>query len=262
MYHDLRRLASPTGSKIKGTQLPTQNGFAVMWLRAFAAFGIFVLTTLTTQSSASAQTDYLVGWPHIDRSSVSSTATGFFPGGRGRAPVRLTRIATVGTFAVVSFQHGTLEATDFSGQILLQRFPFGWQAIDVSRSLTTEDLEAHGVSASDASLLLNRSVPEKGMHARASPCAADVGTRADVAAVRQLLLYRQNEAILQVTIVSGFALAAWAGNGGGMDVLAERSGTWRDLAGGGGAVNAADLEKLEIPAATAKRLIQLNARCA
>ena len=63
--------------------------------------------------------------------------------------------------------------------------------------------------------------------------------------------------VYQATVLGDYALASWLwGEGGGQSVLSKESGEWQVLSSGGGALDAATLEALGIPADTAQTLIE------
>ncbi|MEM6427510.1 MAG: hypothetical protein AAF728_20480 [Cyanobacteria bacterium P01_D01_bin.128] len=63
--------------------------------------------------------------------------------------------------------------------------------------------------------------------------------------------------VYQTVILGDYALASWLwGEGGGQSVLSKESGEWQVLSSGGGAVDAATLETLGIPADAARTLIE------
>ncbi len=175
--------------------------------------------------------------------------------------MHLTRFESLGDSSVVSFEHGLVEGRTVKGQLLLRRFDFGWQTIDIALpAFRMADLEGHGISVGNAALLLGVN-PGRGNPSRHF-CSADFAKSNDVTAVRKLMLSRPDEAIGGIEIASGYAVAYWWGNGGGADVFAQQSGTWRRLAGGGGVIDAAVLEKLGAPPATAKSIVRQRLRCA
>lgn len=219
-----------------------------------------VIFTLTAASSPQP-----FSRPSIQRSSAYSTAAGFFPVEAGVARVSITRMTKAGDYAVASFEHGRIEGSHYSGQLLLQRFDFGWQVVDLSasRRFTTADLTAHGITAGTAAALLQGFVPSKfpwGTY-HGALCAEDSGDTRDVTAIRKLLLMSVGEAISPVVVDSGYAFARWFGNGGGEDIFLERNGAWTRIAGGGGAFNTKDLVTYHVPPAVASRLMRQQLRC-
>jgi hypothetical protein len=56
-------------------------------------------------------------WPKVGRSSIISTAKGFFP--TSNPQVRITSATTMGRFAVVSFQNGQIEGRYFNSQLFI-----------------------------------------------------------------------------------------------------------------------------------------------
>jgi hypothetical protein len=90
---------------------------------------------------------------------------------------------------------------------------------------------------------------------------ATVEAAVNRAAIAYLLGDRQNSpqapTVRRTVIESNYALSTWAwGEAGGQAVLALADGDWRVLASGGGAVDVATLTALDVPTATAERLIE------
>lgn len=195
-------------------------------------------------------------WLKPDRSSLTSTARGFFPSNNSQ--VRILNPRTSGHFAVVTFQSGHIEGGLYNGQLLEEKFPFGWQVVDLATTgFATGQLLNHGISAASATYLHEGST---GGDSRASVCPdnckSDSGRFSDIVAIRSLMLLTPNEAIGPVVVSSTYAMAEWWGNGGGEMLFTSTHWRWKILSGGGGCWNIAELVEHRVPIANAKVLIR------
>jgi hypothetical protein len=151
-------------------------------------------------------------------------------------------------YAVLQFSHAEIEGQVAAGQILVKRFPFGWQAIDLSSgpSLAVCSVRAYGLPAAEFARL--RSV----LSASTTDCPTgvdaeqrDVGAAADVSAVRSLMVTGgRSEIVPYVRIIENYAYVPWYGNGGGENFYKKTAGKWKMFAGGGGAYQSSELHKL------------------
>jgi hypothetical protein len=194
-------------------------------------------------------------WPTVDRSSATSVANGFFP---NTSHVEIDGSRTAGRFSVATFQHGQIEGRFANQQLLLEKFDFGWQVIELSHGsrFTTRDLQLHGISAADARELLHGNIPGRSFWC-SSDCK-DHGPSNDIEEVRKLMLYFQGEAIGPVKVDSGWALLNWRDRGGGQALFAKRGGQWERISEGGGCLQLSDLEKYGMPLFVAQRFEQWN----
>jgi hypothetical protein len=164
-------------------------------------------------------------------------------------------------YAVLQFNHAEIEGQLAAGQILVKRFPFGWQAIDLSSGppLTMCSVRAHGLPAVDFARLrsaLSASTANcpKGVDADQH----DVGSAADVSAVRALMVSGgRSEIVPFVRVIQNYAYAPWFGNGGGENFYKKTTVGWKKLVGGGGAYQSYELHKqYGVPLSIAKALLR------
>ncbi len=173
------------------------------------------------------------------------------------AIVRIT--AQTPNYAVLQFSHAEIEGQVAAGQILVKRFPFGWQAIDLSSgpALTVCSVRAYGLPAADFARLRGAlSASTAGCPTGVDADQRDVGSAADVSAVRALMI-SGSEVVPFVRVVQNYAYAAWFGNGGGENFYKKTASGWKKLAGGGGAYQPAELHKqYGVPLSIAQALLR------
>jgi hypothetical protein len=168
-------------------------------------------------------------------------------------------LAKTPSYAVLQFTHAEIEGQVASGQILVKRFAFGWQAIDLSSAstLTACSVRAHYLPAADFARL--RSV----LSASTVDCPTgddtdqrDVGPAADVSAVRALMVGAA-EIIPFVRVVKNYAFLEWVGNGGGENFYKKTVSGWKKFAGGGGAYQSYELHQhYGVPLSIAQALLR------
>jgi hypothetical protein len=166
--------------------------------------------------------------------------------GSHRASVQIVRSRVVGNFALVQTQGGKLEGAFVTNPTLLQHFTFGWQAISGDRCALTR------VPKADAEALTRGFSFAPADRVCPAPDDRDVGSPDDIAAVRKLM---RGPFVPYVRISGSYALGEWYGAGGGQWIYRKRNGRWMFLTGGGGAMNAEELQKYGIPAADAHVLL-------
>jgi len=151
-----------------------------------------------------------------------------------------------GPFSVATFQHGLMEATFIDAQLMLQRFGFGWQVIDLSkhRRFTTSDILSYGVSQAEAKKLLHGIVPGSTRLNACNPaCLWDRADPRDVEEIRKMMLGEQGQAIGPVVVDTDWAMLGWWGEGGGEVLFTKHDQRWKKVTGGGGCIETRDLQK-------------------
>jgi hypothetical protein len=164
-------------------------------------------------------------------------------------------------YAVLQFSHAEIEGQVAAGQILVKRFPFGWQAIDLSSgpSLTMCSVRAYGLPAVDfARLRSTLSTSTAGCPTGIDADQRDVGPSADVSAVRALMVMGgRSEIVPYVRIIENYAYVPWYGNGGGENFYKKTAGKWKLLVGGGGAYESGELHsRYGVPLGIARALLR------
>jgi hypothetical protein len=158
---------------------------------------------------------------------------------------RIAGIESAGRFAVVRFSGALMEGDPaWHGDLLIERFPFGWQVVD-----TVEDacLRERGVTPAELAALAGRYVPAR-RAPKDQPCAdlVDRGPIADVVAVRNAVR-SLGELIPYVRVSGDYALVEWTLPGGGQAFYGRRNGRWSRLGGGGGFTNVEGVHAIGAP---------------
>ena|ERR1700681_2046810 len=159
-------------------------------------------------------------------------------------PAPIVRINVAGRYATVRIRGAMLEGSLIDAPILVERFSFGWQPLEVVNFVCR--LQSHGLSPRDQRQLM------QGMPSPIPPPAGracnedntDVGPAPQVEAVRRLM---QGPLTPSVTVARGYALGHWYGAGGGETLFVFRAGNWHRLTGGGGALGAAGMRWHHVP---------------
>ncbi len=166
------------------------------------------------------------------------------------------RTNVVGNLATVYVSGGRLDGTRVETAILVGRFSFGWQSLEVLDNGCL--LPERGLSARTVALLM-RGIPSiLGACAYDDGPTADEGSAADVAAIR----YRMRGPLVPYVIVSGpFAVGGWYGAGGG-ETFFKRSGSgWRRIGGSGGATSSEELRRMGVPNTAICAFRTYDAKC-
>ncbi|HTD37595.1 MAG TPA: hypothetical protein VK669_08765 [Candidatus Limnocylindrales bacterium] len=162
---------------------------------------------------------------------------------------RIVGTKVAGRFAVVRFTGALIESeTNWSDDLLVERFPFGWQVVDTVRNAC---LRERGATPAELAKLHVEYMP-----VRATVQCSEVidhGRVADVAAVRSM--YRAQSLVPTVRVSDDYALLRWWLPGGGERLYARRGTGWKLLTGGGGALMTRDLRGYGVPVANACTLV-------
>ncbi len=167
--------------------------------------------------------------------------------------------AQTARYAVLQFSHAEIEGQTATGQILVQKFAFGWQAIDLSSGsqLTTCSARAHYLPAADFAVLrpvLSPSTVDCPTGDDADQ--RDLGPTTDVSAVRALMV-GMAEIIPFVRVVKNYAFLEWVGNGGGENFYKKTASAWEKIGGGCGAYQSSELHQLYgVPLSIARALLR------
>lgn len=161
-----------------------------------------------------------------------------------KSSAAVLRVNTSGAYAAVLLKGARVEGTVVDAPILVRRFSFGWQALDLLNVRCRLDSHALGARVESA---LMRGMPKP---ADDRPCHGlkDSGPAAEVDAVRYLM---RGPFVPYVVVAGDWAIGAWYGAGGGESLyrytsLDKRTG-WGVVASGGGALSTADMRSYGVP---------------
>lgn len=164
-------------------------------------------------------------------------------------PPGMTSLAVVvrsnvaGRYAVVTVRGGSIEGQPVDQPILLERFWFGWQPLDMVGPQICL-LSDRGIPASSVEVLVRGLPPSVGDLACRLPPVIDAGSPADVAYLRA----RMRGPFVPYVIVSGdYGMGEWYGSGGGETFFKRTGSGWTRIAYGGGALGTRDLQRMGMP---------------
>lgn len=158
---------------------------------------------------------------------------------------RVEHTTVSGNFAVVSVTDGRLENAGLRTPLLLERFRFGWQPIELLDTQCPVRARIHDELQLRA--LLN------GFHiTRGTACTEpiDSGPSGDIEAIRAAM----TKFVPFVHVADGYALAQWELPGGGVALYRKTGDSWKQLVSTGGALGVSDAEQFGIPKPVACKL--------
>ena len=239
--------------------METYKNFAVT-----AAFGaaLALLALLAPPAKAGAVPN---GESH-ERAAIVSTILHrwyhhwYFKGDPRISPPRISRVGIAGNFAVAMVRL-ELDGAHYHGEFLLERFPFGWQTLEIASyhrlALSVCDLKAHDISPQTVRLLSERIGIAFEGNARYCPppgTYADRGAPTSVLAIRKI---SHQGAVQSVRAVGNWGIAFWYGGGGGEAIYERKHARWVEISGGGGSACPQDLVDLyHMPLQTARSLLR------
>lgn len=175
-----------------------------------------------------------------------------------KKPPIVKRVNIAGKYAAVLTSGGVMESAPVTDPILVQRFSFGWQPLDLLNDRCS--LRAHKFDAVFLAQLL-RGMPQPAPDPRPNRCFgvwSDSGPRADVEAVRKAM---RGPLVPYVIVSRDWAMGSWYGAGGGEDLFRRRGHGWRFVAGGGGAMSFSEVRTHGVPYRDACALHVYDAKC-
>ena len=150
---------------------------------------------------------------------------------------RISRIGIAGNFAIAMVRM-EIEGAPYHGEFLLERFPFGWQTLEIATDnharLHACFLAAHNISPQVVHLLSERigiAYAPKGRYCPPPGTYADSGAPASVLAIRKA---SHGGLVQSVRAVGKWGLRTWYGAGGGEAIYERKGSRWLEIAGGGG----------------------------
>ena len=197
-----------------------------------------------------------------ERAAIVSTILHhwYFKGDPRIPPPRISRVGIAGNFAVAMVRL-ELDGVHYHGEFLLERFPFGWQTLEIASyrrlALSVCDLKAHDISPQTVRLLSERIGIAFERNARYCPprgTFADRGAWTSVLAIRKI---SHQGAVQSVRAVGNWGIAFWYGGGGGEAIYERKHARWVEISGGGGSSCPQNLVDLyHMPLQTARFLLK------
>jgi hypothetical protein len=166
------------------------------------------------------------------------------------------RVNVVGTFAAVLTEGGRMEGDPVTFAILVERFPFGWQAIDALNFYC--NLEAHHLGQNNENELMRGMPRPKDDRPCMGALPRDAGRRDDVEAVREMM---RGPLIPYVVVSGAWAIGGWYGAGGGESLYQRRAGRWHLVESGGGAMGVDYMRKYGVPQSDWCKFGVFDAKC-
>jgi hypothetical protein len=170
----------------------------------------------------------------------------------------IARVNRSGAYAAVLVKGARMEGVLVDAPVLVQRFSFGWQPIDVLNFRCR--LEAHDLGLQVETTLMEgmpKPVDDRPCHG-----LRDTGPSAKVEAVRYLM---RGPLVPYVVVAGDWAIGSWYGAGGGETLyryqsLDKRTG-WGVIASGGGALDTSDMRAFGVPPSDWCKFGIYNAAC-
>src|SRR6185503_5406662 len=148
----------------------------------------------------------------------------------GTTPIpTVVRSNVVGRYAIETVRGGEIEGQSMDQPVLVEKFWFGWQTLDVVGPQACV-LAQRGIPAATVEGLWRGLPPSVGdLACRLPPEAVDAGPLTDVADVR---VHMRGPFVPFVTVSGDYALGTWYGAGGG-ETLFKRTGrrSWSVIGG-------------------------------
>ncbi len=224
-----------------------------------AAFGAAIATLFATAPVRALAASYGAA---TERAAIVNTILHhwYFKGDPRIPPPRISRVGIAGHFAVAMVRI-EIEGAPYHGEFLLERFPFGWQTLEIAAyhflTLNVCDLTAHDISPPTVRLLSERigiAFAGNAHHCPSPGTYADRGAPTSVLAIRKITY---QGAVQSVRAVGNWGLASWYGAGGGDAIYERKHARWVEISGGGGSACPRDLVDLyHMPLQTAKILLR------
>lgn len=193
---------------------------------------------------------------HPYAATPQRAALGAVGHGSGVSPV-VVRLNVAGRYAAVLTKGGIMEGDRVTEPILVERFSFGWQPLEILEfrcRLTVHRLSPHVEAALMQRMPAMKSENVCGFRDRDE----DAGPPAEVDAVRKLM---SGPLVPRVAVSGVWAIGEWYGAGGG-EKLYRRSGNgWTFIAGGGGAMGMPEMVEYRVPRSAWCVFRIYNARC-
>jgi hypothetical protein len=191
---------------------------------------------------------------HAFAATAKSAALGAMYSDPKKPPI-IERINVVGPYATVLTRGGRIEGALVTDPILVQRFSFGWQALDILNFQCSLDAHRLGQRADDA-LMLGMPKPQNDRPCRGQ--LRDAGPGEEIEAIRQMM---RGPLVPYVIVAGDWALGSWYGAGGGESLYQKRAGRWHLVESGGGAMGVNYMRRYGVPQSEWCTLGIFDAKC-
>jgi len=162
----------------------------------------------------------------------------------GHVAAKIARTVIVGNYATVLLHAAIVESAPLTNAILLQKFSFGWQLLDIVDSACV--FRARRIARNTTELLMRRMPRVNSPTSCKGYYGTDYRARREVAAVRE---FARGPFVPFAAVYRDWAKSDWYGAGGGEAFYHLRNGRWRVAFGGGGAYSTEELRKCGVPKA-------------
>ena len=129
-------------------------------------------------------------------------------------PAIVERVNVAGVYGVVLTKGARMEGDPVTFAILVERFSFGWQAVDALDSYCS--FKAYRLSRSTEDALMRGMPKPKDDRPCRPTLLKDAGPRPDVAAVRRMM---RGPLVPYVVVSGNWAMGEWYGGGGGQSLF-------------------------------------------
>ncbi|HEY1866832.1 MAG TPA: hypothetical protein VGG70_00955 [Candidatus Cybelea sp.] len=172
-----------------------------------------------------------------------------------KSPPIVKRVNVVGAYATVLTTGGRIEGELVTEAILVERFSFGWQALDALNLQCR--LDSHRLSQSLNGALM-RGMPRPQDDRPCRGLLRDAGPHDDVETVRRLM---RGPLVPYVVVSGNWAMGEWYGAGGGEALYQKHEGRWHLVEDGGGAMGVDYMRKFGVPQSDWCRFGIFDAKC-
>ena len=174
----------------------------------------------------------------------------------GQVAANVARVNIGGNYATVLLRRAVVGGAPLTDAILLRKFSFGWQPLDVVASKCAFTMRRVDRKTTE---LLMRGMPKRnGQTSCKGDYGIDYGPLREVEAVRKIA---RGPFVPFVAVYRDWAKSEWYGAGGGEHYYRLRHGTWRLAFGGGGAYSAPELRRHGVPEAAWCPFEVYDAKC-
>jgi hypothetical protein len=172
-----------------------------------------------------------------------------------KKPPVVRRVNVVSEYATVLTSGGRIEGRLNNDPILLKRFSFGWQPLDVLNDVCVLKAQRLPSRVEDHLMI---GMPRLNKDRACGATRRDTGPTVEVEAVRRLM---RGPFVPYVSVSGSWAMGEWYGGGGGESLYQKHNGRWRLVESGGGAMGVSDMRKYGVPESDWCEFHIVDAKC-